>query len=212
METRQCRTCYVSFEPKRADHFFCSGKCVAKFYRDNPNPEQIHTDLPHDRPKTCEWCGVPYSVNAYADRGGQRTPKYCSGKCKQAAYRHRGMSAQDQARRRYEQDQRDQARERDQARRQRQEQQQEQSRRADEQFRRQWEQARQRQQQARSGGHRASKLEQAAAILGIDVMADKQTIKSAYRKLMKHWHPDLNHSPEALEMSKQINWAYEYMK
>jgi hypothetical protein len=212
MEPRRCRSCDVSFQPKREDHFFCSGKCVAKFYRDHPNPELIHADLPHDRPKTCEFCGLPYRINAYADRGGKRIPKYCSARCKQAAYRQRGMNAQDQARRRYEQEQRDQARERDERRQQQQRQQQEQANRSHENFEQAWERARQRQQNASSDGHCASKLEQAAAILGIDPMADGSTIKSAYRKLMKHWHPDINHSPEALDMSKRINWAYEYMK
>lgn len=209
METRQCRQCDVSFEIKREDHFFCSGKCVAAFYRANPNPESIHADLPHDKPHVCEQCGLPYHVNAYAERGGARAPKYCSGKCKQAAYRARGLGTQEQARRRYEQAQRDEARARDQ---ERQRQHDEQSRRAEDQFHRAWERSRERARQNTQGAAPRSKLEQAAAILGIDPMSDKHTVKTAYRKLMKHWHPDLNHSPEALEMSKKINWAYEYMK
>jgi hypothetical protein len=209
METRECRQCYVPFEMKREDHFFCSGKCVAAFYRAHPNPEHIHADLPHDKPHVCEHCGLPYHVNAYAERGGARAPKYCSGKCKQAAYRARGLGTQEQARRRYEQEQRDQARQRDQ---ERQRQQRDQSERAEDQFRRAWEEAQRRQRSNHGANGRPSKLEEAAAILGIDPTADSATIKAAYRKLMKHWHPDLNHSPEALDMSKKINWAYEYMK
>lgn len=209
---RTCRMCDVPFEQKRTDHFFCSGKCVAAFYRKFPNPENIHADLPHDKPHVCEECGLPYNVNAYAERGGARAPKYCSPACKQRAYRKRGMNPQEQAQRRYQQQQREDAQRRDQDR---QRQRTEDARRERERSERSWREHAEREQQRRNGQARRqypSKMAECAAILGVAIDADKATIKAAYRRLMKQYHPDVNKSAEALEMSKKINAAYEYMK
>lgn len=89
MSSRQCRHCSMVFRPSREDHYFCSGKCVAAYYRLHPNPEDIHADLPRDIPCVCDTCGSPFDINAYADRSGQRVPKFCSSKCRQKAYRDR---------------------------------------------------------------------------------------------------------------------------
>ena len=49
-------------------------------------------------------------------------------------------------------------------------------------------------------------------ILGIDKNADDKTIKNAYRKLAKKYHPDLNAgSEEAAEKLKEVNEAYEVL-
>jgi len=194
---RTCRMCDVPFEAKRDDHYFCSGKCVAAFYRKFPNPENIHAGLPHDKPHVCERCGLPYNVNAYAERGGQRKPKYCSNACKQAAYRERGQTVQEQARRRYEQTQRDDAQRRQRER---------------EEEQRQRERARQQEQHRRTRSSNHNRFEQACEILGIPTNHDKAAVKVAYRAMMKRWHPDTNKSPDAIEMAKKINWAYEYLK
>ena len=45
-------------------------------------------------------------------------------------------------------------------------------------------------------------------ILGVDKTATHDEIRSAYRKLSKQWHPDLNHSPEAKDKFAEINEAY----
>lgn len=45
-------------------------------------------------------------------------------------------------------------------------------------------------------------------ILGLTGNEDKKEIKRAFLRLIKKWHPDRNKSPEALEMSKKIVWAY----
>lgn len=48
-------------------------------------------------------------------------------------------------------------------------------------------------------------------ILGVGKQADADEIKSAYRRLAKKYHPDLNKAPEAAEKFKEINEAYEVL-
>ncbi|CAB1129155.1 Molecular chaperone DnaJ [Candidatus Hydrogenisulfobacillus filiaventi] len=48
-------------------------------------------------------------------------------------------------------------------------------------------------------------------ILGISPDADAKTIKSAYRKLARQYHPDVNKTREAEERFKEINEAYEVL-
>ncbi|MGN1201531.1 MAG: molecular chaperone DnaJ, partial [Candidatus Caccovivens sp.] len=48
-------------------------------------------------------------------------------------------------------------------------------------------------------------------ILGVQKGADADEIKSAYRRLAKKYHPDLNKTPEAAEKFKEINEAYEVL-
>ena len=48
-------------------------------------------------------------------------------------------------------------------------------------------------------------------ILGVDRNADSSTIKSAYRKLARKYHPDVNKTKEAEEKFKDINEAYEVL-
>ncbi|MBE7076173.1 MAG: molecular chaperone DnaJ [Clostridiales bacterium] len=48
-------------------------------------------------------------------------------------------------------------------------------------------------------------------ILGVSKNADADEIKSAYRRLAKKYHPDLNKTPEAAEKFKEINEAYEVL-
>jgi molecular chaperone DnaJ len=47
-------------------------------------------------------------------------------------------------------------------------------------------------------------------VLGIAPGSDHQTIKHAYRRLAKKFHPDVNpEDPEAEKHFKQIQWAYD---
>jgi DnaJ-class molecular chaperone len=46
-------------------------------------------------------------------------------------------------------------------------------------------------------------------ILEVDVDAQMSEIKSAYRKLARKYHPDINKEPEAIEIFKEITLAYE---
>ena len=48
-------------------------------------------------------------------------------------------------------------------------------------------------------------------ILGVSRDADSNTIKSAYRKLARKYHPDVNKTKEAEEKFKDINEAYEVL-
>ena len=46
-------------------------------------------------------------------------------------------------------------------------------------------------------------------ILGVDKTADADTIKKAYRKLVRKYHPDVSKEPDAAERTAEINTAYE---
>ena len=46
-------------------------------------------------------------------------------------------------------------------------------------------------------------------ILEVSVNATTAEIKTAYRKLARKYHPDINKSPEAIERFKEISTAYE---
>ena len=47
------------------------------------------------------------------------------------------------------------------------------------------------------------------ALLGVPTDATTAQIKSAYRKLAKQYHPDVNDSPDAAERFRQITEAYD---
>ena len=49
------------------------------------------------------------------------------------------------------------------------------------------------------------------SILGVDKGASADEIKSAYRRLAKKYHPDLNKTEEAAAKFKEINEAYEVL-
>ena len=46
-------------------------------------------------------------------------------------------------------------------------------------------------------------------ILGIEKNASKDEIKSAFRKMARKWHPDVNKAPEAEAKFKELGKAYE---
>jgi molecular chaperone DnaJ len=48
-------------------------------------------------------------------------------------------------------------------------------------------------------------------VLGIDKNASKDDIKSAYRKLAKQYHPDINHSPDAPKKFQEVQEAYDVL-
>jgi molecular chaperone DnaJ len=48
-------------------------------------------------------------------------------------------------------------------------------------------------------------------ILGITPGASREQIKIAYKNLAKKYHPDISKEPNALEMMKKINGAYDIL-
>lgn len=48
-------------------------------------------------------------------------------------------------------------------------------------------------------------------VLGVPKDADEKQIKSAFRRLAKQYHPDLNKSPDAPEKFKEVQEAYEVL-
>ena len=48
-------------------------------------------------------------------------------------------------------------------------------------------------------------------VLGISKSASKDEIKSAYRKLAKKYHPDINHDADAPEKFKEVQEAYDIL-
>lgn len=48
-------------------------------------------------------------------------------------------------------------------------------------------------------------------ILGVSKSADEKEIKTAYRKLAKKYHPDINKAPDAEQKYKDVNEAYEVL-
>jgi len=205
-DLRYCKRCGMSFDCKRPDHFFCSGACVAAWYRENPNPEYIHAEKDHIHDHYCEHCGSPYKVNDYAQRGGKREPKYCSPKCKQAAYRQRQKFTQEQAKRRYNAGQSGSSRN----------QQHQQQNTGNSQ--QNAGNGRSSANNGQSGGQSdfwkgfASRWAAAEAILGVGHGSTSKDVRAAWMRLLKQWHPDINKSPDAETMTKKINWAYEYLK
>lgn len=55
------------------------------------------------------------------------------------------------------------------------------------------------------------KYEAACAELGVNPPSDKYEIKTAYRRMAKKYHPDINKDPGATERFQKINDAYEFL-
>lgn len=49
-------------------------------------------------------------------------------------------------------------------------------------------------------------------VLGVKPKADEAELKTAYRRMVMQWHPDRCHEPNAAEMFRSIQHAYEVLK
>lgn len=49
------------------------------------------------------------------------------------------------------------------------------------------------------------------AVLQVDPRAETEVIEAAYRRLAAKYHPDVNHSPEALQRMKLLNAGFEVL-
>lgn len=58
----------------------------------------------------------------------------------------------------------------------------------------------------------AVKYEDYYKVLGIERSATSKDVQTAYRKLARKYHPDVNKAPDAEEKFKRINEAYEVLK
>lgn len=219
---RYCRQCGARFSYTRDDQQFHSPACVAKFYRENPNPQYIHAANMDEFWHTCEHCGVDFFVNGYAERGGKRAPKYHSVACKQAAYRARGKATQEQAARRSTADNgsapkhgspKSSAPPPNASSGKRQQHQSappppppppRQSAPPDPSAPK-W-------KYVGSSRYDAKAVAEARSILGVDGMTFEADRKNAYMKLIRFWHPDRNTSPHATMWAQAINWAFDYLK
>lgn len=59
----------------------------------------------------------------------------------------------------------------------------------------------------RSHNDPCMKLEAAAAVLGVAVDADPETLKAAYRRLALRWHPDKCKDADAKEKFQEVRYA-----
>lgn len=49
-------------------------------------------------------------------------------------------------------------------------------------------------------------------ILEVDIEANSETIQKSFRNLVKQWHPDICRLPEAENVIKELNEAYDVLK
>lgn len=62
-----------------------------------------------------------------------------------------------------------------------------------------------------NGSSNEEEINNAYRILGLSIHDSSDDVRSAYRRLAKKYHPDLNKDPGAEEMFKRINYAYEIL-
>lgn len=53
--------------------------------------------------------------------------------------------------------------------------------------------------------------QEALQIMGLQEGYSEAELKKAYRDLVKKYHPDLNHAPDAEEQMRRINEAHDYL-
>lgn len=222
-----CRSCLKTFVSKREDAQFCSDRCAAAWARSQGyERENFHAEKDEHNGGDCEWCGNAFLYNDYANRGGERQAKFCSNKCRQSAYRARKAAAgqpagytgnwtdarNDKTHKGTSQDAGAHTgktwRENVDAREKREDAKREKVR--NEQSNKgtsQKEANKGTQQPPKTDGRWNSKDEY--VILGVLRTSKIETIKRAWKKLLRTYHPDINKEPNAETICKKINWAWD---
>lgn len=220
-----CGNCGNPFKAARGDAKFCSDRCAAAWARNaGYHREDIHQAKEEWINKNCEECGTIFRYNEYALRGGQRVPKFCSNKCRQANYRarkaaqgqpagftgnwhdarndktdtsapgeepktrhHKGTSQNTGERKaggktyKFEQDEPDKG-------------------------------------TSRGSTYKGTsqppldsrwKSKDAHEVLGVTYLTPLEKIKAAWKKLLRTYHPDVSKDPNAAQICKKINWAWD---
>ena len=226
-----CRRCGQPIKQKRGDKLFCSDKCAAAWAREQGYyRERFHAEKPECIKKNCEYCNTIFEYNEYAMRTGQRVPKFCSNKCRQAAYRERkaqeGKTAgytgnwDDGRNDKTETKGTSQGKKKQSGKGTSQD-----DGGAKERYEK-WQDERRKgtsQEQENKGtsqGEAAKGTQQppidkrwkskdAYEILGVTYLTPINEIKKIWKRLLRTYHPDISKDPNAGEICKKINWAWD---
>ena len=201
---KTCKQCGTTYSANRADSEFCSGRCCAKWYRENATSEAaFHAARERHHVYTCEECGDEFWVNDYGKRGGARAPRFCSTRCRVRNHRavHAEMGAQEGWKDANENRKRPPSEKAKQQQQQRERERQQQQQRERQQ--------RERQQRSSSS---SSKSHSFWKVLGVAEFAPFDECKRAWKELIKRYHPDVYKGEDATERAQEINAAFDYVK
>jgi DnaJ domain len=205
-----CLNCSKTFEHIRGDARFCEPRCAAAWARnEGAFRDRFHAPKQEQNGADCEFCGTAFLYNDYAERGGQRRPKFCSNKCRQAAYRARKgvfagkTSHWDDARNNKKQQTsngvgggKDTS----------------QKTRAKDTSQEQTKDTSRNQTKKDTSQDKRWKSKDPYVVLGVTYQSTKNEIKQAWRALMRIWHPDVCTDEGATVVSQAINRAYDMLK
>lgn len=216
---RYCKECGNGFTAEREDHHYCCANCRAGYEkRMGEFRERFHAEKEREFSQHCEQCGGKFTFNGYANRGGERAPRFCSDSCRSTWHRENKKafrqaraaggggsrkndtgtgagSAHQQREREYQRQQQD----------------------FNEWFRRQQQQwsntgnGQQQQQQRRSRSD--SNTADPYQILGVTPEMDFDACRKVWLKLVAQYHPDrAGDTPENTERMQNINAAWDRLR
>jgi len=220
-----CGNCGQPFKAARADAKFCSDRCAAAWARNaGYHREDIHASKEEWINKNCEECGTIFRYNEYALRGGERVPKFCSNKCRQANYRARKAAQGKPAGftgnwndARNDKTDTSAPGEEPKKRSRKGTSQEERWYTPDETAKMKDEEEKVRNEQ-RAKHHKGTsqppldsrwKSKDAYEVLGVTYLTPIEQVKKAWKKLLRTYHPDVSKDPNAAAICKKINWAWD---
>lgn len=208
--TKICGNCGKTYKSKRHDSMFCTDRCAAAWARNaGYHREDIHAAKEEWINKNCEECGTIFSYNEYAMRGGQRVPKFCSNKCRQAAYvarkKAKGQSAGYTGHwtdARNDKTDTNAPGEEPKTRSRKGASQNTESNKGTSQ-------GTENKGTSQQPIDKRWKSKDVYEILGVTYLTPVEQIKKAWKKLLRTYHPDVSKDPNAAEICKKINWAWD---